>query len=201
MRLIILNSKWSKWRKRLQHLGIKNNWAKSSSKRDRLKHILKNFKGKVSFPVATEVLKMSIIAPVINAWPERSASAVKRIKSRQWSTMKNNLLNELLHIPMHWTPANSPEPEQLISRVVEKYCKQKHNEVPQIYVQRKIDKMTCTKTEKNNIDKNNKDIVKIVEQNARTGRWIFHYKFWSSSDDACGSSDEDDDNGDADDEI
>ena len=35
--------------------------------------------------------------------------------------MKNDLLNALLHIFMNGPAANSPEAEQLINRVVERY--------------------------------------------------------------------------------
>ena len=65
---------------------------------------------------------------------------VKRMKSRQRGTMKNDLLNALLHISMNGPPVNSPKVEHLISRVVEQYCEQKHNKVPQIYVTSKINR-------------------------------------------------------------
>ena len=42
--------------------------------------------------------KIANIVPVTNAWPEGAASAIKRFKSRQGSSMKSNLLNALLHI-------------------------------------------------------------------------------------------------------
>ena len=60
---------------------------------------------------------------------------------------------------------------------MEQYCKQKHIKVPQIYVQRRISKVTCTQTEKINIDENNKDIVKTIETNRKTRRRISRYKF------------------------
>ena len=59
-----------------------------------LEHILISFKGELCFPKVLEFAKLAIIVPVTNAWPERGARAVKRIKSRQRSTMKNDLLNE-----------------------------------------------------------------------------------------------------------
>ena len=94
-----------------------------------LEHIVNSFKGEVSFRKILEFAKLAIIVSVTNAWPERGASAVKRIKSRQRSTMKNDLLNALLHISMNGPPVNSPEAEHLISKVVEQYCEQKHNKV------------------------------------------------------------------------
>ena len=105
-----------------------------------MEHILNSFKGEVSFPKVLEFAKLAIIVPVTNAWPERGVSAVKRIKSGQRSTMKSDLLNALLYISMSGPPVNSPEAEHLISRVVEQYCEQKHNKVPQSYVTSKINR-------------------------------------------------------------
>ena len=127
-----------------------------------MEHILNSFKVEVSFPKVLEFAKLAIIVPVTNAWPERGASAVKRIKSRQRSTMKNDLLNALLHISMNGPPVNSPEAEHLISRVVEQYCEQKHNKVPQIYVTSKINRTICT--QKVDIDEDNESIEIIIEK-------------------------------------
>ena len=59
---------------------------------------------------------------------------------------------------------------------MEQYCKQKHDKVPQIPVQRRISKVTCTQTGKINIDENNKYIVKTIETNRKTRRRISRYK-------------------------
>ena len=45
-----------------------------------------------------ELVKIALITPVIHAWLERIASAVKRVKSCMQFTMENDLLNSLLHI-------------------------------------------------------------------------------------------------------
>ena len=70
------NSKWSN-QLQLNKIGLKKTlieWI--------LEHILNSFKGEVNSPMVTELLH------VTNAWPERGASAVKRIKSRQRSKIK-----------------------------------------------------------------------------------------------------------------
>ena len=59
---------------------------------------------------------------------------------------------------------------------MEQYCKQKHDKVLQIHVQRRNSKVTCTQTEKINIDENNKYIVKTTETNRKTRRRISRYK-------------------------
>ena len=140
--MIEMKKKISTLKNQLQLNKIK---FKMTSTEWSLEHFLNSFKGEVSFPKVLEFAKLAIIVPVTNVWPERGASAVKRIKSRQWST-KNDLLNALLHISMNDPPVSSPEAEHLISRVVEQYCEQKHNKVPQIYVTSKISRTIYTQT-------------------------------------------------------
>ena len=110
-----------------------------------LEHILKSDLGP-DYQKVKELAKLAIIVPVTNAWPERGASAVKRIKTRQRSTMKNDMLNGLLHISMNGPPPNSAEADHLINRVVDKYCQQNHNKVPNIYVERKNFTSVITQT-------------------------------------------------------
>ena len=64
--------------------------------------------------------QVSLIVPVTNAWPERGASAVKRVQSRTRNTMKNDLLNALLNISING-PYNSKEAKQLISEATVKF--------------------------------------------------------------------------------
>ena len=110
--MIEMKKKISTLKNQLQLNKIK---LKMTSTEWTLEHILNSFKGEVSFPKVLEFAKLTIIAPVTNAWPKRVASAVKRIKSRQRSTMKNDLLSALLHISMNGPPVNSPEAEHLIN--------------------------------------------------------------------------------------
>ena len=71
--------------------------------------------------VIVDLAKIATIVSVTNAWPERGASAVKRIKSRTRSQMKNDVLNNLLHISINCPAVNSKEADNLKSRVFEKY--------------------------------------------------------------------------------
>ena len=75
----------------------------------------------------------SLQSPLTNAWPERGASAVKRMKSRMRSTMKNDMLNGLIHISMNGPPVNTKKSDELIERVVDKYIKERHYKVPSSY--------------------------------------------------------------------
>ena len=46
-----------------------------------LRRILKEFDGNEDLTRLYEIVKIALITPVTNAWPERGASAVKRIKT------------------------------------------------------------------------------------------------------------------------
>ena len=80
-----------------------------------------------------ELAEIALITPVTNAWPERGASAVKRVKSQMWSTMKNDLLNSLLRISINGPSANSKEADQLLERVCNAYANEKHKKIQQVY--------------------------------------------------------------------
>ena len=65
--------------------------------------------------------KLCLSLPVSNAWPERGASAVKRLKTRMRSRLKNDMLGAIMHITL-----NGPEVEksdQLIKATVKEWMK------------------------------------------------------------------------------
>ena len=59
-----------------------------------------------------------------NAWPERGASAVKRVKSRLPSKMTNQMLEVLLHIPINKPPVG--EEQELLKEAVETWSNAKN---------------------------------------------------------------------------
>ena len=113
-----------------------------------LQYIVKGFR-EDNYIYICELAKIVLITPVTNAWPERGASAVKRIKSRMRSTMKNDLLNLLLHISVNGPPANSKEADQLLERVCNAYANEKHKKIPQVYSLGKTEASSSTQTENN----------------------------------------------------
>ena len=80
-----------------------------------------------------QLAKVASIVPVTNAWPERGASAVKRIKSRTRSLMKNDLLNAFMHISINGPPLHTKEADAFISRVAEQYALGRHRKVAEQY--------------------------------------------------------------------
>ena len=69
----------------------------------------------------SSISKIAYIIPVGNAWPEIGESAIKRIKTNKYSTMKNDALNALLMISINGPKSGTLEEEQLIVRSAKKY--------------------------------------------------------------------------------
>ena len=61
-------------------------------------------------------------------------SAIKIIKSRSRSLMKNDLLNAFMQISINGPPLHSKEESSLISRVSEQYALARHIKVPIFFV-------------------------------------------------------------------
>ena len=62
-----------------------------------------------------------MIIPVTNALSEQEASTGKWVKTRIRSIMKNDLLNELLHISVNGPISHSNKAKVVVTRAVEKY--------------------------------------------------------------------------------
>ena len=138
-----------------------------------LNYILKKYKDENDFDKIFTLAKIVNIVPVTNVWPELGASAVKRVKSRQRSSMKNDLLNALLHITLNGPPVNGPEAESLINRVTEDYSKQSHRKTPKIYAQKWIGNTMSTQTEMFEIDDDVEDLIsKISEKNEQDTNFL-----------------------------
>ena len=94
-----------------------------------------------------QLAKIASIVPVTNAWAERGGSAIKRIKSRSRSLMKNDLLNAFMHISINGPPLHSKEAAILISRVSEQYALEPHRKVPKLFSESSNATSTSTQTE------------------------------------------------------
>ena len=64
---------------------------------------------KKHYPLLTHLAEIILSIPVSNAWPERGASAVKRIKTRLRSSLKNDMLQALLQISINGPQVNDQE--------------------------------------------------------------------------------------------
>ena len=112
-----------------------------------LDHILNAHQENSDCPFIIELARIASIIPVTNAWPERGARAVKRIKSRTRSSMKNDLLNALIHISLNGPPVHSKEADILLNKVTDIYVSQCHYKVPTVYSKTSVSSSTSTQTQ------------------------------------------------------
>ena len=68
------------------------------------------------------IAEVCLSLPASNAWPERGASAVKRLKNRLRSSLKNDVLKSLMHISINGPHSNDSDCERLIRDFVKKWC-------------------------------------------------------------------------------
>ena len=71
------------------------------------------------YPRSVQVAEAALAIPVSNAWPERSASQLKLIKSRIRSQIKNDLLASLLHITINGPVPDTEACDSLVSKAVD----------------------------------------------------------------------------------
>lgn len=87
-------------------------------------------------PSLLHLAEICLSMPVSNAWPERGASAIKRIKTRLRSTLKNDMLESLLHISINGPSTNDchdlvkEATKQWLAKPRRKLPKQPHNVTP-----------------------------------------------------------------------
>lgn len=75
------------------------------------------------YPKLVWIAEIILSLPLSNAWPERGASAVKRVKSRLRSSMTNQMLEALLHISINGPPVR--EAQELVKEAVEAWSNAK----------------------------------------------------------------------------
>ena len=78
------------------------------------------------YPLIVELAEVSLSAPITNAWPERDASAVKRIKTRLRYRLKNDMLNSLLHVSINGPAVSTPEAKEVVKRAVANWLHKKN---------------------------------------------------------------------------
>ena len=78
---------------------------------------------------------------------EGEVSAVKRIKSRKRSTMKNELLTALIHISLNGSPIHSKEVDIILNNVTNTSVSKRHYKVPKLFYEGKISSSTNTQTD------------------------------------------------------
>ena len=78
------------------------------------------------YPLIVELAEVALSAPITNAWPERGASAVKRIKTRLRNRLKNDTLNSLLHVSINDPCVSTPGAKEVVKTAVANWLPKKN---------------------------------------------------------------------------
>ena len=111
--LIELKKKWNSFKDNIKSNKLK---LKCTATEWGLRTILRDFGETSEYPLIAEIARVALITPVSNAWPERGASAVKRIKSRIRSKMRNDVLRSPLFITLNGSDLDTPGLAELIRK-------------------------------------------------------------------------------------
>lgn len=74
---------------------------------------------RINFSYLVDAAQICLTQPLSNAVVERGASAVKRIKTRLRSTMKNDMLSSLLHISLNGPPSQSTDCKSMLTEATQ----------------------------------------------------------------------------------
>ena len=77
------------------------------------------------FPKLLCIASVVATIPVSNAWPERGASALKRVKTRLRNRLSDGMMQSLMQIVLNGPALHTPECEEFIKEVVQEWLKEK----------------------------------------------------------------------------
>ena len=70
------------------------------------------------YPKIVQLAEVTLSAPITNAWPERGASAIKRIKTQLRNKLKNDMLSSLFHISVNGPETGANKTKDIIRKAV-----------------------------------------------------------------------------------
>ncbi len=91
---------------------------------------------KLVFPLMLEICETVLVLPVSNAWPERGASAVKRLKTRLRNRLLLRMLNALLQIVINGP--SSAECDDLIAECAKEWRETHQRNLPPLLSQAQV---------------------------------------------------------------
>ena len=94
-RMTQLHKKWFSFKSQIERNKMNVNVISTEWSQNQIINI---FSGDENSVFIAKFAKTVLIIPLTNAWPEQGATTVKHVKTRMRRTMKNDLLNGLLHI-------------------------------------------------------------------------------------------------------
>jgi len=72
-----------------------------------------------------ELAEVALSVTITNAWLERGASDVKRIKTRLRNKLKNDILNSLLQVSINGPAVGTPEAKVVTKKAVANWLQKK----------------------------------------------------------------------------
>ena len=94
-----------------------------------LHHILKLPSYRHFYLLLSNLAECHLSIPISNAWPERGASALKRIKTRLRSRLQNDMLQALMQVSINGPPLHSEQCKELVRDSVQLWLKQKKRRI------------------------------------------------------------------------
>jgi hypothetical protein len=129
--LVQLRKRWFEFKESVESNKMK---VKLSATEWTLHQIMQRFSSPdTDYPLLTEIVKIAIVTPVTNSWPERAASEIKRIKTRLRSRTKNDLLNGLLMLSINGPDYGSAEAHDIIAKAVKRWMAVRQHKHPTVY--------------------------------------------------------------------
>ena len=189
--LLHLRKSWLQFKKSVDDNKMK---LKSTPTEWALHRIVRTFSSNEDLTMIYEIAKVALVTPVTNAWPERGASAVKRVKTCFRSQMKDDLLNSLLMITINVPAFKTAEYENLMEEVTNIYQSESHKKHPgNLSLTKNVKKVslsTQTITEDDNVDDQIETIDKKLQETIKNTEPWLRNKVENDSDD---DNDKDDD--------
>ena len=87
---------------------------------------------RINFPHIVDAAQICLIQPMSNAVVERGASAVKRLKTRLRSRLKNDMLSSLLHITLNGPSHRSEECKTMLTEATKVWRKTHFRNLPSV---------------------------------------------------------------------
>jgi len=76
------------------------------------------------YTLIAKLAEVTLSAPITNAWPERGASEIKRIKTQLRNRPKNDMLNLLLHVSINGPAVSMPAAKEELQTTEASYFHQ-----------------------------------------------------------------------------
>ena len=84
------------------------------------------------YPMLNRIAEVCTIMPVSNASPERGVSALRRVKRRIGSRIKNYLLEALMQVSINGPAVSSKEESQIVDRAVKRWNQVLRRRLPKV---------------------------------------------------------------------